>query len=493
MGATPWCCTPGSRWALLAVPCQGVCRCAAQLHSCVASCLEGGAHPRIFASLWRARYLRVPRCSRDMVARRCRFRTPPPPTPQPAPLPPSTSPYHTTTTTTALQLRNTTQLALDIGVQTPMGLVMEPQALGTLSPGGVVWLPAMRAHTGLLCVRPAAAGTAGPAAASAGGMQGTPSPAAQLTHAPSAPALPGAAAWQPGLGPSRIPSLAANSLAAAAALVAGPQMAAAAAAAAPTGRLAPTSPLLYPTSGLASPGRTSSDYLDLASRSGHAAHGAAGTAAPSASWHHPYEWSAAVPLQALLRQAAGSDGLGGSGRAAGAERNRGARPLACAAAAEGQPPVLLCMGAVRLSSSEGSAADVSNGGAAVAAPRNGSGATGAASGLSSSWEVLLSAPLMLHNALPVPAEVSLSAWGKPHRLLLQPNQHATLHAVDAAHVEHVMLRALGYHPTRPIAPPALPALADAGGAQQRHLHAQDIEVALQVSSGLRLKCPGNPL
>ena len=64
--------------------------------------------------------------------------------------------------------------------------------------------------------------------------------------------------------------------------------------------------------------------------------------------------------------------------------------------------------------------------------------------------MLLSAPLTLHNGLPVPAEVSLSAWGKPHRLLLQPNQRATLHAVDAPHVEHVMLRALGYHPTRPL-------------------------------------------
>lgn len=366
----------------------------------------------------------------------------------------------------ALQLRNSTQLALDIGVQTPMGLVMEPQPLGTLGPGGIMWLPALRAHTGLLCVRPAAA-----APAAAGSMPGAPAAASPLAHAPSAPALPGAAAWLPGHGPSRIPSLAANSLAAAAALVAGPHAAAAAASAA---RLAPSSPLLYSNSSLASPGRTSSDYLDLASRGG---------AALAAGWHHPYEWSAAVPLQALLRQAAGADGVGSSGRGPGAERNRGARPLACSAAAEGQPPVLLCMGAVRVGSGGG---DALRSGAAAAAAAQRSGRSAASSpngtrGLSSSWEVLLSAPLTLHNGLPVPAEVSLSAWGKPHRLLLQPNQRATLHAVDAPHVEHVMLRALGYHPTRPLVPPALPALADAGSAHQRYLQAQDMDVALQVS------------
>ena len=126
--------------------------------------------------------------------------------------------------------------------------------------------------------------------------------------------------------------------------------------------------------------------------------------------------------------------------------------------------------------------------------RRGGGSRDSSTG---SWEVLLSAPLAVHNALPVPVDVSVSAWGKPHRLLLQPNQHAALHAVDAAHVEHITLRALGYHPTRPIAPATLPAtaadvaaVAGAGHAaaaahsQQdggsRELLAPDTEIILRV-------------
>ncbi|PSC70464.1 Methionine gamma-lyase isoform A [Micractinium conductrix] len=360
-----------------------------------------------------------------------------------------------------VQLRNTTQLALDIGVQTPIGLVMEPQTLGTLRPGGTMWLPALRAHTGLLCLRPSSGST--PSLAPSPRM-----PAPVATAQPAAP-LQTAATWQPG-GSSRIPSLAADSLAAAAALVAGTH----GAAGAPPPRAPPTSPLLYSTAALASPNRATSEFLDLAPR-GTASNGASASAsaaaAAAAAWH-PYEWSLAVPLQDLLRQVGGGEG-GSGGRSAGPafERNRGARTLVCSATAEGRQSVRLCMGAVRRGGPSAPGGGTAGAGTPAAA---GGGAD--TPGAGSSWEVLLSAPLTLHNALPVPADVSLVAWGKPHRVLLQPNQEAALHGVDAAQVEHLLLRALGYHPTRPITPASLPASAEPGA---RQLTAPDKDVYLQ--------------
>ena len=396
----------------------------------------------------------------------------------------------------ALQLRNTTQLALDIGVQTPMGLVMEPQPLGTLRPGGAMWLPALRAHSGLLCVRPTLTSSAA-AAHAAATLPLQPPQQQHPQYPPPMPPQPAgglqtAATWQPGgsriAGHSRIPAMAADSLAAAAALVAGAHAAAAAASGAPqppanyvAAQRVPSSPLLYATAGLASPPQRAGS--DAAEGARHLPAGGTGAAAPT-TWH-PYDWSSAVSLQALLRQVAGAEAGGRGG--ASLERNRGARQLTCTATSETQPPVLLCMGAKRLSSK----------GSAAAAARAAAAATAASAvGTGGSWEVLLSAPLTLHNALPVPADVQLLAWGKAHRLLLQPNQHAALHAVDAAHVEHLTLRALGYHPTRPITPPALPATAAEGGsgnqaaaAAAQHgssggtvLVAPDTEVYLQVSN-----------
>ena len=374
----------------------------------------------------------------------------------PCPTATDSPPFH------APQLRNTTQLALDIGVQTPIGLVMEPQTLGTLRPGGTMWLPALRAHTGLLCLRPSSGST--PSLAPSPRM-----PAPVATAQPAAP-LQTAATWQPG-GSSRIPSLAADSLAAAAALVAGTH----GAAGAPPPRAPPTSPLLYSTAALASPNRATSEFLDLAPR-GTASNGASASAsaaaAAAAAWH-PYEWSLAVPLQDLLRQVGGGEG-GSGGRSAGPafERNRGARTLVCSATAEGRQSVRLCMGAVRRGGPSAPGGGTAGAGTPAAA---GGGAD--TPGAGSSWEVLLSAPLTLHNALPVPADVSLVAWGKPHRVLLQPNQEAALHGVDAAQVEHLLLRALGYHPTRPITPASLPASAEPGA---RQLTAPDKDVYLQV-------------
>jgi hypothetical protein len=393
-----------------------------------------------------------------------------------------------------VRLRNTTQLALDIGVQTPMGLVMEPQALGTLRPGAAMWLPALRSHTGLLCIRPSAASA--PALSASSVLPPAPPPAAPSLSSgrPSAgERLQTAATWQPGSttgsGGSRIPSLAADSLAAAAALMAGSQ---GAALPLPAQRM-PSSPLLYSTTGLASPQRGSLETYEA--RQQHAA-GASGTATPS--WQHPYEWSVAVSLQTLLRQAAGAEAAasGASGRGPALERSSGSKKLTCEAAFDHQLPVLLCMGASRLAGSDASGAaasgtsSASRGGASGGS--TGSGAVGpttpgaplAASALCAggSWEVLLSAPLVLHNALPVPVEVSLVAYGQPHRLALQPNQQAALHAVDASAVDHIVLRVLGYHPTRPFTPAPLPALAslgDGGSGGGRQVVAPDTELLLQ--------------
>ena len=376
------------------------------------------------------------------------------------------------------QLRNTTQLALDIGVQTPMGLVMEPQALGTLRPGGTMWLPALRAHTGLLCLRPAA--SSAPALGAAAGPPPAPPPAPPSVAGgrPAGERLQTAATWQPGSnagsGGSRMPLLAADSLAAAAALVAGSQ---GGALPTPPQRM-PSSPLLYSTAGLASPQRGSLEAAELHHRQPGAA---AGAAAPA--WH-PYEWSVAVSLQTLLRQAAGAEAAaaGGSGRGPTLERGSGSKKLTCEATSEQHPPVLLCMGASRLAGGDAGGAGGRSGapGAPVAALAGGAAAPPA----SGSWEVLLSAPLVLHNALPVPVDVSLVAYGLPHRLALQPNQQAALHAVDASAVDHVVLRALGYHPTRPFTPAPLPALASladgSGSGAARQAVAPDTELLLQV-------------
>jgi hypothetical protein len=329
-----------------------------------------------------------------------------------------------------------------------MGLVMEPQPLGTLGPGATLWLPALRAHTGLLCVRPL---TAAP---------------------PPPPALHPAASWQPGEGgggASRMPLLAPDSLAAAAALVAGAAPERAAAGAAGTllpPRRMPSSPLLYTTAGMASPARLGSEPLDPPRQlPGTAAGGAAAAAAAAAPAWRAYDWSAAVPLQTLLRQAAAA--AAGRGAGAGAEaapRGRASRQLSCPPAAEHLPPVLLCMGAAALG-----------------------GGDGAGEG---SWEVQLAAPLTLHNALPVPLDVAVSAWGREHRLHLQPAQRGCLHAVDAARVQSVTLRALGYLPSAPIAPAPLPGAADAAAAASaggseggagagREVFAADAEVCLR--------------
>ena len=391
-----------------------------------------------------------------------------------------------------MQLRNTTHLALDIGVQTPMGLVMEPQALGTLRPGATMWLPALRAHTGLLCIRPSAASA--PALSASSVLPPAPPPAAPSLSSGRTSAsdrLQTAATWQPGSGTgsggSRIPSLAADSLAAAAALMAGSQGAGLPLSA----QRMPSSPLLYSTTGLASPQRGS---LETYEARHHPTAGASGSATPS--WQHPYEWSVAVSLQTLLRQAAGAEAAagGGSGRGPALERSSGSKKLTCEATSEHQLPVLLCMGASRLAGSEagnaGSGSGTSRAGGASSsgsstAPAPGTpGASLAGTALSAggSWELLLSAPLVLHNALPVPVDVSLVAYGQPHRLALQPNQQAALHAVDASAVDHIVLRALGYHPTRPFTPAPLPALASLadGSGGSRQAVAPDTELLLQV-------------
>lgn len=377
-----------------------------------------------------------------------------------------------------------------------MGLVMEPQALGMLRPGGAMWLPALRAHTGLLCIRPSAA--SGAALAASAGLPPAPPPAAPSLSGgrPSAgERLQTAATWQPGSGTgsggSRIPSLAADSLAAAAALMAGSQGGSLPLAA----QRMTSSPLLYSTTGLASPQRGSLETYEARQA---AAAGASGSATPA--WQHPYEWSVAVSLQTLLRQAAGAEAAasGGSGRGPALERSSGSKKLTCEAISEHQLPVLLCMGASRLagsnSGSSGSSRAGASSGSSAAAPST-PGASLAAFALSAggSWEVLLSPPLVLHNALPVPVDVSLVAYGQPHRLALQPNQQAALHAVDASAVDHIVLRALGYHPTRPFTPaplPALASLADGGGSGgARQAVAPDTELLLQASGSSRLGCP----
>lgn len=359
-----------------------------------------------------------------------------------------------------------------------MGLVMEPQALGTLRPGGTMWLPALRAHTGLLCLRPAATLGWSPLPPP---LPPAPPPAPPSAAGDGQPRLHTAATWQPGssAGGSRIPSLAADSLAAAAALVAG-HAHAGASLPLPAQRM-PSSPLLYSTAGLASPNRLSTDYLDAAARQHQhqQQHQAAGGAA--APWH-AYDWSVAVSLQTLLRQAASAEAAAAASGRGAMERSSGSRKLTCEPTVEGQPPVLVCMGATRLGGKgSGSSAGVGARDGSAAATAGGATASGFTAG--GSWEVQLSAPLVLHNALPVPADVSLVAYGKPHRLQLQPNQHAALHAVDASAVDHIVLRAQGYHPTRPITPaplPALAALADAGGGGGREIVGPDTDLFLQV-------------
>lgn len=354
-----------------------------------------------------------------------------------------------------------------------------------------MWLPALRAHTGLLCIRPSAA-SAHALSASAGPLTAPPPAAQSLSGGwpPASQRLQTAATWQPGSGTgsggSRIPSLAADSLAAAAALMGGSQGASLPLAA----QRMPSSPLLYSTTGLASPQRGSLEAYE-ARQSGA---GAAGAATPS--WQHPYEWSVAVSLQTLLRQAAGAEAAagGGSGRGPTLERSSGSKKLTCEATSEQQLPVLLCMGASRLVGSEAEDAGSGSGGPSRGAGSGGGGAAPATPGAAAlaasavsaggSWEVLLSAPLVLHNALPVPVDVSLVAYGQPHRLALQPNQQAALHAVDASAVDHIVLRALGYHPTRPFTPAPLPALASLGDGSSagaaRQAVAPDTELLLQV-------------
>jgi hypothetical protein len=371
-----------------------------------------------------------------------------------------------------MQLRNTTPLALDVGVQTPMGLVMEPQALGTLRPGATLWLPVPLAHSGLLCLRPKARP----------GSRPPPRPHSRApvgTHpaAVSAGSLQTAASWQPGDGSraaaSRIPSLATDSLAAAAALVAGSH--AAAAALPPPMLRTPSSPLLYSTAGLASPARHGGELPDTMSRHASQPVGLGPCMQRADSWQ-AYEWSVAVPLQALLRQAAGSAEGGGRGYRSQEGRTRASRQLTCASVSDRQPPMLLCVGASRLSASAGTEVSAGSGSGAAG---NGSGSASTTSACDT-WEVLLCPPLTLHNALPVPLDVLLTAWGQEHRLHLQPNQHAALHAVDAAQVESVTLRALGYHPSCPISPAPLTAAGGEGGGagsaaaaqQQQQQHGQ---------------------
>eukprot|EP00887_Chlorella_sp_A99_P007395 scaffold2.g7395.t1 len=270
-----------------------------------------------------------------------------------------------------VRLHNRTQQALDVGMQTPMGLVMEPQTLGSLRPGEAMWLPVLRAESGHLCVRPAAPagerGLAGGAAASA---------------QPQRP---------------------------------------------------PLSPLVYAT-GQLSPQRTSLEAEEAGGGSG--GHGRA------------CDWSPAVPLAQLI----------GSGHG---ERTRPYRQVACPAPYS-DAPLLLCIGA------------------AAAPPASGAG-----------WDVLVAPPLTLHNALPVPAEVTLFAKRAQHRVSLLPNRRAAVHALDAAHVESLTLRPLGYRPSAPIhpvpiAPPADTDLLDGRRSaistlyeEGREVHAPDTVVLLQ--------------
>jgi hypothetical protein len=215
-----------------------------------------------------------------------------------------------------LQVHNSTELPIDVGVQTPMGLVMEPQPLGSVLPGKSLWLPVLRAEAGLLCIRPSAGAAAH----------------ALLTTLPDTVAAPSTAATFPALtvdtgrGPGTPSALLSptphrpgivHELHAA---VGAPQF--------------PTShPGLLYASGRLSPARGNLDravlqQLEAAAQhdqrgdgSGHSSHSVSGTLQGCR-----HDWSTAVQLQQLLRQPGGAEG--GPGPAAG-DVLRPTRQLVC--------------------------------------------------------------------------------------------------------------------------------------------------------------------
>lgn len=245
------------------------------------------------------------------------------------------------------QVQNNTELPIDVGVQTPMGLVMEPQALGVVQPGRTFWLPVLRAEGGgLLCVRPSAG-----AAHSALALLATP---------------PSLGTGDPGV-----------ATAAAAALEAARSMGTTAAAleaarslggglSRPSSPAPPISPggVLY-SSGRLSPSRLSLDRTMIqqleaaaagqqAQQQGHPGAGGGGGSVHSshaafAALHAPrHDWSTAVALQQLLRP--GAEGALGSGGGSSIEAHRPTRQLVChpiGGSGEEQLPVIFSMGATQ--------------------------------------------------------------------------------------------------------------------------------------------------
>ena len=98
--------------------------------------------------------------------------------------------------------------------------------------------------------------------------------------------------------------------------------------------------------------------------------------------------------------------------------------------------------------------------------------------------------MSLHNALPVPADLTLMAWGRRRRLHLGPNERCALRDADAAHVDYFTLSALGYCTTARMVLPAIPprdrppaaadgaAAAAAANVAVHELHAPDAALTL---------------
>ena len=59
-----------------------------------------------------------------------------------------------TTVHSGIKIVNNAYTEIDVGVQTPMGMVVEPHALGTMKSGESLWLPALGSEGALLCLRP---------------------------------------------------------------------------------------------------------------------------------------------------------------------------------------------------------------------------------------------------------------------------------------------------------------------------------------------------
>jgi hypothetical protein len=299
-------------------------------------------------------------------------------------------------------------MAVDVGMQTAVGIVVEPLSLGVLLPGEALWLPALRAEVGHLCMRPAL-----PPPLDRSGLarlaRGGPADEAAMSHSESylMPGMEGGGARSASTAGSPGPLLLRRHQA-----------------------LPPLPPrgsrLLFSSTTHSSPGPSEAGpprlqlppHLRLAEQAqqeeggasrrtlGHGGGGGGGGGSGGAG-APLYQWSSTVQLQQLLHQSAEA------GRAGG-DRQRALRHLECQHTLGALPTVSFCMG-------------------------TSAGAAGAGT-----WDLVIAAPLVVHSALPMPVEVAISSWTGVHRMRLQPNRRVQLHHLEAAHAEAISLRALGY-------------------------------------------------